>query len=57
LPDLLADPDRLAQVFGNLINNSLHHAPQGGEIVLFARREEKVSFWVYRITDLAMHQN
>jgi len=41
LPDLLADPDRLAQVFGNLISNSLHHTPQGGEIVLFARGEDK----------------
>ena len=41
LPDLHADPDRLAQVFGNLISNSLRHTPQGGEIVLFARGEEK----------------
>lgn len=41
LPDLHADPERLAQVFGNLINNSLRHTPQGGEIVLFARREVK----------------
>ncbi|MBU2610539.1 MAG: ATP-binding protein [Chloroflexi bacterium] len=41
LPDLYADPDRLAQVFGNLISNSLRHTPQGGEIVLFARGEEK----------------
>ncbi len=41
LPDLHADPDRLAQVFGNLISNSLRHTPPGGEIVLFARREEK----------------
>jgi two-component system sensor histidine kinase BaeS len=41
LPDLLADPDRLAQVFGNLISNSLRHTPQGGEIVLFAHGEDK----------------
>ncbi len=41
LPDLQADPDRLAQVFGNLISNSLRHTSQGGEIILFARGEEK----------------
>ncbi len=41
LPDLHADPDRLAQVFGNLISNSLRHTPQGGEIIVFARGEEK----------------
>ncbi len=41
LPDLQADPDRLAQVFGNLISNSLHHTPQGGEIILYARGEGK----------------
>jgi two-component system sensor histidine kinase BaeS len=40
LPDLYADPDRLVQVFGNLISNSLRHTPSGGEIILFARREE-----------------
>ena len=45
LPDLQGDPDRLAQVFGNLISNSLHHTPQGGEIILFARREEKNIVW------------
>ncbi len=41
LPNLNADPDRLAQVFGNLISNSLRHTPEGGKIVLFARREEE----------------
>jgi signal transduction histidine kinase len=41
LPDLLADPDRLAQVFGNVLSNSLRHTPQGGEIVLFAHGEDK----------------
>jgi two-component system sensor histidine kinase BaeS len=39
LPDLQADPGRLAQVLGNLISNSLHHTPRGGEIVLIARSE------------------
>ena len=39
LPDILADPDRLAQVLGNLITNSLRYTPQGGEIVLQGQQE------------------
>ena len=41
LPEILADPDRLAQVLGNLITNSLRYTPQGGEIALLARCEAK----------------
>ena len=33
-----ADPDRLAQVLGNLLVNALHHTPSGGEIVVTARQ-------------------
>jgi two-component system sensor histidine kinase BaeS len=40
LSDLFIDLDRMAQVFGNLISNSLDHTPQGGEILLFARKEK-----------------
>ena len=36
LAQVLADPDRLAQVLGNLITNSLRYTAQGGEIVLRA---------------------
>jgi len=32
LPKILADPDRLSEVLGNLITNSLRYTPQGGEI-------------------------
>ncbi len=39
LPDLNADPDRLAQVFGNLISNSLRHTSEGGKIILFGIKE------------------
>lgn len=34
-----ADPARLAQVVGNLLNNAGRHIRQGGEIVLEARRD------------------
>ncbi|MDT8304762.1 MAG: HAMP domain-containing sensor histidine kinase [Anaerolineae bacterium] len=40
-PDLVAvraDPDRLAQVLGNLVDNALRHTPPGGEVTLTATR-------------------
>ena len=36
LPPIHADPDRLAQVLGNLIRNALRYTHEGGEIVLEA---------------------
>ncbi len=36
LPPIEVDPDRMAQVFGNLLSNALRHTPQGGHIVLAA---------------------
>jgi two-component system OmpR family sensor kinase/two-component system sensor histidine kinase BaeS len=36
LPEITADPQRLAQVLGNLVSNALHHTPPGGGIVLRA---------------------
>ena len=41
VPEISADPDRLAQVLGNLITNSLRYMPQGGEIVLRAKAEAR----------------
>jgi signal transduction histidine kinase len=38
LPQVLADPDRMAQVLGNLVDNALRHTVPGGRIVLDARR-------------------
>jgi signal transduction histidine kinase len=40
LPDADLDADRMAQVLGNLIANSLRFTPAQGEIVLHARRSD-----------------
>ena len=40
LPEINADPDRLAQVLGNLITNSLRYTPRGGEIALDAWQKQ-----------------
>jgi signal transduction histidine kinase len=38
LPDLAVDPDRIAQVLDNLLENALRHTPGGGRIQLQASR-------------------
>lgn len=38
LPEIYVDPDRMAQVFGNLISNALYHTPTDGHITLSALR-------------------
>ena len=38
LATVQADPDRLAQVLGNLVVNALHHTPSGGRIAVTARQ-------------------
>jgi len=40
LPETRLDPDRMAQVFGNLITNSLRYTPEGGTVILAARQEK-----------------
>ena len=37
LPDIDIDPERMAQVLGNLINNALRHTPAGGAVFLAAK--------------------
>ncbi len=37
LPDIAVDPERMAQVLGNLITNALRHTPAGGRIDLSAQ--------------------
>jgi two-component system sensor histidine kinase BaeS len=39
LPDVSVDPDRFAQVLGNLVSNALRHTPAAGQIWLVAARE------------------
>lgn len=44
---VLADPDALQQVFGNLVENATKYGRSGGKIQLGARRrEERVDFYV-----------
>ncbi len=38
LPLLEADPDRLARVFGNLLDNALTHTPADGIVIVSAKR-------------------
>lgn len=40
LPDINIDPDRMAQVLGNLVQNALRHTPSGGEVMLSAAAKE-----------------
>jgi two-component system sensor histidine kinase BaeS len=40
LPKIEVDPDRMAQVFANLISNALRYTPAGGQIRLGAKRQD-----------------
>jgi len=39
LPSVFVDPDRLAQVLGNLVNNAICHTPDGERVSLAATQE------------------
>lgn len=39
LPVIEADPERMAQVLGNLVDNALRHTPAGGRVTLAGRRD------------------
>ena len=40
LPEILADPERIEQVLGNLLSNALRYTPQGGKIRLGAYQQD-----------------
>ena len=44
LPEIEIDPDRMAQVLGNLVSNSLRYTPAGGEIILSAEAADRSVF-------------
>jgi two-component system OmpR family sensor kinase/two-component system sensor histidine kinase BaeS len=48
LPALVADPQRLGQVLGNLVGNALRHTPSGGRITLGAElvTADAMRLWV-----------
>ena len=39
MPDVYADPQRIAQVLGNLLSNAIRHTPAGGQITVGTRAE------------------
>ena len=49
LPDLRMDPDRMAQVLGNLLDNALRHTPPAGTVTVSATSSARtgvVELWV-----------
>jgi two-component system phosphate regulon sensor histidine kinase PhoR len=50
VPMVVADPERIGQVFANLVHNATKHTPTGGEIRLSAAPEGKVVVFTVRDT-------
>jgi signal transduction histidine kinase len=49
LPEVLIDPERIAQVLGNLISNAVKYTPEGGSIKVTAGAEQG-TVW-FRVSD------
>jgi two-component system sensor histidine kinase BaeS len=43
LPELFVDPERLAQVMDNILDNALRHTPVGGKITLVGRMDPEAA--------------
>jgi PAS domain S-box-containing protein len=50
-PTVHADPDRLKQVFVNLISNAMRYTPHGGEITVGSRSSESPEFAEFFVRD------
>jgi signal transduction histidine kinase len=50
VPMVLADPERIGQVFANLVHNATKHTPAGGEIRLSAARDGRAVVFTVRDT-------
>ncbi|MDH6197497.1 two-component system sensor histidine kinase BaeS [Mycobacterium frederiksbergense] len=51
LPQLWADPHRLAQILGNLLDNALRHTPAGGRVSVDAGRNDGADRVTLTVTD------
>jgi signal transduction histidine kinase len=51
LPTVIADADRLAQVFTNLLDNAIRHTPAGGRVTVAARANTGSGGVVVTVTD------
>ncbi|GAA5519197.1 adaptive-response sensory-kinase SasA [Demequina sediminis] len=51
LPRITVDPDRMAQVLGNLVDNALRHTPRDGRVALAAVRGDHPGHVVLSVTD------
>jgi two-component system, OmpR family, sensor histidine kinase BaeS len=49
LPDIAMDPDRMAQVLGNLLDNALRHTPGDGRVTLAAQAAN--GSVIFRVSD------
>ncbi len=44
LANIAIDPDRMAQVLGNLVANAIRHTPEGGDVQLIAKFQDGYTF-------------
>ncbi len=49
--NLLVDPDRIFQVFSNIISNAIKFTPENGRIEISAKKENADNFYVFKVKD------